>query len=678
MPRSRPTATRASRAASPSARPRGELGVELAGEGGRRRVEHRVLVRDHRGEARGHEGGGDAAVPVHAAAAPGLARVQEDEAQAAPAHAAAAAPRRRAAAAGPRSSSRRSEPSRSASSNSPWPTKCSTSTPPGGEPSLQAARRRPRQDLDLGAARLHQAGEGLRRSAVSVAASSGAAPRGRDDDDEDAQPAPRRRAGASAGTAVKALRTKFTEEVARNSRREGSKASSQGLSATQSSIEVKTTSRGRPFCERARGVVEAPHVAGEQGLEEVAAEVAQLLPDGSSRAAGAALEHGERALVGADDPLPARAGLPAAPREGREDARAAERGEDLRGVGAAAARGSPRRASTKSSRTSPGASPPRGHARRRAQRGRAGRTAGGARARPGSRRSRRPPRGRSTTGLRRASGAPRRSGGRPARSGRRGRGPPPRGRGPRRFQAACAASTSADAECHFASTAARPPIVLLASASRSRAASSSAVWGGAARAARERAPRAAPRRATTSFSALRRLASGSRSVPSSARGEGLDEPVAHAGEALVERRHLVVGEAARLPPGRLRRLEARRRGRRAARRASPSAGSERLELRADPLARLLRGLPRVLVAVLVAVEEVVAGGAEPLPHRLGPALLDRPDRAPLGLQPLELGGGRLPVGGLPEGLGLLAEGLLLREVVAPTRGCAGRGAPASG
>ena len=63
----------------------------------------------------------------------------------------------------------------------------------------------------------------------------------------------------------------------------------------------------------------------------------------------------------------------------------------------------------------------------------------------------------------------------------------------------------------------------------------------------------------------------------------------------------------------------------------------------------------------------VAGAAEPLPDRLRAALLHRADRLPLGLQPLDLGGGGVPVGRLGERLGLRAERFLPREVVGPDR-----------
>ena len=99
-------------------------------------------------------------------------------------------------------------------------------------PASPAAATRPRRE-----ARLDEVAEGVAQVRASPRRRRPAAtPCGCASDDQDAQ-APRAAARArSAGTAVNTLRTKLTEEVARNSRREGSKASSQGLSATQSSI----------------------------------------------------------------------------------------------------------------------------------------------------------------------------------------------------------------------------------------------------------------------------------------------------------------------------------------------------------------------------------------------------------------------------------------------------------
>ena len=93
-----------------------------------------------------------------------------------------------------------------------------------------------------------------------------------------------------------------------------------------------------------------------------------------------------------------------------------------------------------------------------------------------------------------------------------------------------------------------------------------------------------------------------------------------------------------------------RRGRRGL--VCASAAARGLELGAD---RFARGDPfgaRDVVTLRVAREEAIARAAEPLPDRLRPALLDRTDRLPLGLEPSDLGGGLVPVGRLGERLGL--------------------------
>src|SRR5262249_33490852 len=63
-------------------------------------------------------------------------------------------------------------------------------------------------------------------------------------------------------------------------------------------------------------------------------------------------------------------------------------------------------------------------------------------------------------------------------------------------------------------------------------------------------------------------------------------------------------------------------------------------------------MPEVL---LPAREELVAGGAEPLPHGLLVAPADRPDRLPLSLKSLNFRGGFHPVGGIGKCFGALAE-----------------------
>src|SRR6185295_15533694 len=75
--------------------------------------------------------------------------------------------------------------------------------------------------------------------------------------------------------------------------------------------------------------------------------------------------------------------------------------------------------------------------------------------------------------------------------------------------------------------------------------------------------------------------------------------------------------------------------------------------------------PLEVVAVLVALEVVVAGLAEALPDRVGLVLADGAHGLPLALQALQLGRGRLPVDRVPDGLRLLAQSRLLREVRGP-------------
>ena len=96
-----------------------------------------------------------------------------------------------------------------------------------------------------------------------------------------------------------------------------------------------------------------------------------------------------------------------------------------------------------------------------------------------------------------------------------------------------------------------------------------------------------------------------------------------------------------------------------------AAADERFELGADRLARGDALGARDVVTLRVAHEEAIARAAEALPDRFGPALLDRADRLPLGLELSDLGGGLLPVGRLGQRLGLRAERFLLREVLGP-------------
>ena len=94
-------------------------------------------------------------------------------------------------------------------------------------------------------------------------------------------------------------------------------------------------------------------------------------------------------------------------------------------------------------------------------------------------------------------------------------------------------------------------------------------------------------------------------------------------------------------------------------------GGERLDLLDHALALLDPLLLGDLVTRAVALEELVARGAEPLPQQLGAVAADRADRLPVGLELLDAGQRRLPVGRLGERLGLRAERFLLRRVLGP-------------
>jgi hypothetical protein len=63
----------------------------------------------------------------------------------------------------------------------------------------------------------------------------------------------------------------------------------------------------------------------------------------------------------------------------------------------------------------------------------------------------------------------------------------------------------------------------------------------------------------------------------------------------------------------------------------------------------------VLQVLLPAREELVAGGAESLPHGFLVPAADRPDRLPCGLQPLNFSGSLHPIGGIGKRLGTLAK-----------------------
>src|SRR5262245_15938744 len=69
--------------------------------------------------------------------------------------------------------------------------------------------------------------------------------------------------------------------------------------------------------------------------------------------------------------------------------------------------------------------------------------------------------------------------------------------------------------------------------------------------------------------------------------------------------------------------------------------------------------------VVVALEELVGGGAEAVPDFVGLVAADGADRLPLGLPALHLAGGGIPLHRLGEDLGALAERFLLRHVLGP-------------
>ncbi len=86
-----------------------------------------------------------------------------------------------------------------------------------------------------------------------------------------------------------------------------------------------------------------------------------------------------------------------------------------------------------------------------------------------------------------------------------------------------------------------------------------------------------------------------------------------------------------------------------------------------PVASRSASLPASAISwrLMVALEEPVGSAAETVPDRFGLVAPDRADRLPLGLQPLHLGGGRVPVGRLGQRLGALAERFLARQVLGP-------------
>src|SRR5262249_21758634 len=95
------------------------------------------------------------------------------------------------------------------------------------------------------------------------------------------------------------------------------------------------------------------------------------------------------------------------------------------------------------------------------------------------------------------------------------------------------------------------------------------------------------------------------------------------------------------------------------------AGGEGLERRADFTRTLHCRLARDLLAPAPAIEEAIARRPEALPQRLRLPARRRPAAFPFGLQLLDRGRGRFPVGGVRERFGLLAERRFLLRVPAP-------------
>jgi hypothetical protein len=75
-----------------------------------------------------------------------------------------------------------------------------------------------------------------------------------------------------------------------------------------------------------------------------------------------------------------------------------------------------------------------------------------------------------------------------------------------------------------------------------------------------------------------------------------------------------------------------------------SPPAKRLELGANGFAGSDALGARQVVTLGVAAKEAIAGAAEALPDRIRPASFHGPDCLPLGLQPLDLGRGGLPLG----------------------------------
>ncbi len=196
---------------------------------------------------------------------------------------------------------------------------------------MEPLRRRPREEFERGAPGPDETARRPRRGSASprprrapVCRTGGPLRRG-------GGAGPSAVGAGRAATGEKTFRTKPTAPDATNDFRDGSKASSHGLSATQSRADVRTTSSGRPFG-RARAASQRRRMSpGKSASKSAVPEREQLPLRGERRGGRAAVEGPEDPLVQLDDP--AASSGPPRPRASRTARRRSRRRgrEDLRG-----------------------------------------------------------------------------------------------------------------------------------------------------------------------------------------------------------------------------------------------------------------------------------------------------------------------------------------------------------
>ncbi len=226
----------------------------------------------------------------------------------------------------PRPSTRRSAPVLSFSSHAPCPAKWRTSKRRPGELAVEARGRRGRQDVETAWPDLTSGANAARMAAVSWRAETGVASRGWATATR-TRSGPRRAAGASGGIAPNTLRTR-TASSERKRLREGSHASSHGLSAIQSSEDVNASSRGRFAALRAasqrRLTSPGKSVSNRTAPYAVSSEAFGRSPGPRPSSAR------EDALVERDDPAHPLAGGAAPRLERLDDARPRPRRDETR------------------------------------------------------------------------------------------------------------------------------------------------------------------------------------------------------------------------------------------------------------------------------------------------------------------------------------------------------------